>query len=94
MTTSKPARYEMIAMPVTGYVNSVAGGHEAPWFGVFDWPALIALARRAGLAHYWLAWAIGAVLALHLAAAAWHAWVKRDDIFDRMWFARAGGAQG
>jgi len=88
----------MIAMPVTGYVNSVAGGHEAPWFGLFDWPALIArndaLAHRASFAHYWLAWAIGAVLALHLAAAAWHAWVKRDDVFARMWPARSGGATG
>ncbi len=88
----------MIAMPVTGYVNSVAGGHPPPWFGLFDWPALIArndaLAHRAGFAHYWLAWAIGAVLALHLAAAAWHAWVKRDDVFARMCPARAGGANG
>jgi cytochrome b561 len=88
----------MIAMPVTGYVNSVAGGHPAPWFGLFNWPALIArndaLAHRAGFVHYWLACAIGVVLALHLAAAAWHAWVKRDDVFARMWPARAGGANG
>ena len=59
----------MIAMPVTGYVNSVAGGHPAPWFGLFDWPTLIArndaLAHRVGFVHYWLAWTIGAVLALH-----------------------------
>jgi cytochrome b561 len=88
----------MIAMPVTGYVNSVAGGHEAPWFGLFEFPALVAkndaLAHTAGFVHYGLAWAIGAVLALHLAAAAWHAWVKRDDVFARMWPARAGGANG
>jgi cytochrome b561 len=86
----------MIAMPFSGYLDSVAGGHEAPWFGLFEFPALVgkdeALAHRAGFVHYWFAWTIGAVLALHLAAAAWHAWVKRDDIFDRMWFARAGGA--
>ncbi len=88
----------MIAMPVTGYVSSVAGGHEAPWFGLFEWPALLArndaLAHRASFAHYWLAWAIGAVLALHFAATAWHAWVKRDDIFARMGLARADGAGG
>jgi cytochrome b561 len=86
----------MIAMPVTGYVNSVAGGHDAPWFGLFEFPAVVdrneALAHRAGFAHYGLAWAIGAVLALHIAAAAWHAWVKRDDVFARMGPARADGA--
>ena len=31
----------MVAMPVTGYLDSVAGGHPTPWFGLFDWPALI-----------------------------------------------------
>lgn len=84
----------MIAMPVSGYLNSVAGGHAAPWFGLFEFPALVgkneALAHRASIAHYWLAWAIGVVLALHLAAVAWHVWVKRDDVFARMWPARAG----
>ena len=88
----------MVAMPVTGYVDSVIGGHPTSWFGLFDWPALIArndaLAHRASFAHYWLAWAIGAVLALHLAAVAWHVWVKRDDVFARMSLARAGGANG
>jgi cytochrome b561 len=84
----------MIALPVTGYVNSVAGGHPAPWFGLFEFPALVgkneALAHRASFAHYWLAWTIGAVLALHLAAVAWHVWVKRDDVFARMWPTSAG----
>jgi cytochrome b561 len=79
----------MIALPVSGYVNSTAGGHEIPWFGLFAWPSFLprdkALAHLGGQAHFWLAWAIGAVLALHLAAAAWHAWVKRDEIFSRMW---------
>jgi len=88
----------MIAMPVSGYVNSVAGGHPAPWFGLFEFAAVVgkneALAHRAGFAHYGLAWAICAVLALHIAAVAWHAWVKRDDVFARMSLARAGGADG
>jgi len=88
----------MVAMPVTGYVNSIAGGHPASAFGLFDWPALIArddtLAHRASFAHYGLAWAIGAVLALHLAAVAWHVWVRRDDVFARMSLARSVGANG
>ena len=31
----------MIAMPVSGYVGSAAGGHEAYWFGVFTFPNLL-----------------------------------------------------
>jgi cytochrome b561 len=88
----------MIAMPVTGYVDSVVGGHPTSWFGLFDWPAPIArndaLARTAGLVHYGLAWALAAALALHFAAVAWHVWVKRDDVFARMGPARAGDANG
>ena len=86
----------MIAMPVTGYVDSVIGGHPTSWFGLFDWPALIArndgLARTAGFVHYGLAWVLGAALTLHFAAVVWHAWVKRDDVFARMGPARAGDA--
>ncbi len=83
----------MIALPVSGYVNSAAGGHEIPWFGLFVWPNVApqdkALAHLGGQTHFWLAWTIGAFLALHLAAVAWHGWVKRDEIFARMWPARA-----
>jgi cytochrome b561 len=90
----------MLALPVTGYLTSTAGGHDVSWFGLFAWPAVVApakaLAERAAGAHLILAWAVGALIALHLAAAAWHYWVKRDDIFARMWppAARAGGGRG
>jgi cytochrome b561 len=86
----------MIVMPLTGYVDSVVGGHPTSWFGLFDWPALAArndpLAHAAGILHFWSAWALGAVLALHLAAVAWHVWAKRDGVFARMSLARADGA--
>jgi cytochrome b561 len=85
----------MIVMPLTGYVDSVVGGHPTSWFGLFDWPALARndpLAHVAGIVHFWSAWALGAVLALHLAAVAWHVWAKRDGVFARMSLARVDGA--
>ena len=82
----------MIVMPVSGYVHSVAGGHEAPFFGLFAWPNLVgqdkALAGRTGDVHDALAWVIGAALALHLAAVVWHRFVKRDGVMARMWPSR------
>ena len=88
----------MVALPLSGYVNSAAGGHDIPWFGLFTWPNVMpqdkALGHLASQAHFWLAWAIGAALALHLAAVAWHLWVKRDDVFQRMWPARTALAGG
>jgi cytochrome b561 len=79
----------MIALPVTGYLLTAAAGRPVPWFGLFEWPNFApqdkALAASASQAHYWLAWAIGAVLVLHLAAVVWHRYVKRDGVLARMW---------
>ncbi len=79
----------MIAMPVTGYLTSSAGGHEVSFFGLFDLPNLVgkneALDAAASQAHFVFAWAIGILLALHLAAVFWHARAKRDTVLTRMW---------
>ena len=79
----------MIAMPISGYVLSTAGGNEAPWFGLFSFPSFLpkdkALSQAGGEAHYVFAWAIAFVLALHLGAVVWHAGVRHDAILTRMW---------
>ena len=79
----------MIAMPVSGYVTSSAGGHDVSFFGLFTLPNIVprdkALDEAASQAHFVFAWAIGIVLALHLTAVVWHARVKRDTVFARMW---------
>jgi len=79
----------MIAMPVSGYLTSVAGGHEVSFFGLFDLPNLVpknkAVDEAASQAHFVFAWALGATLVLHLAAVVWHARVKRDEVLTRMW---------
>jgi cytochrome b561 len=31
----------MLVMPFSGYVFSVAGGHDVPWFGLFEWPLIL-----------------------------------------------------
>lgn len=78
----------MIAMPVTGYVFSAAGGYSLPWFGLFQWPRL--LPRDASLTHWgerlhdWGAWVFAGILLLHLAAVAWHHWIRRDEVLSRM----------
>jgi cytochrome b561 len=79
----------MIAMPVSGYVLSTAGGSEAPWFGLVAFPNLLpkdkALSEAGSQAHYLFAWGIAFVLVAHLGAVAWHAGVKRDTVLTRMW---------
>jgi cytochrome b561 len=78
----------MIYMPVTGYLNSGAGGYSLPWFGVFTWPRLVTISKPVSalfeMLHERGAWVIGAILLLHVAAVAWHQWVKRDEVLSRM----------
>ena len=31
----------MLVMPFSGYIFSVAGGHDVPWFGLFEWPLVL-----------------------------------------------------
>lgn len=78
----------MLAMPVSGYALSGAGGHPIPFFGLFQWPVLIekskAMSEAARGAHYWLAWIMGAIVAVHVAAALWHHIVRKDETLLRM----------
>ena len=78
----------MLFMPVTGYLYSAPGGYSLPWFGLFQWPRLLPHDDHMSAWGKWLhdrgGWAIAAVVALHLAAVAWHHWIKRDGVLSRM----------
>jgi cytochrome b561 len=78
----------MLFMPVTGYLYSAAGGYSLPWFGLFQWPRLLphtdGIAAWGKLLHDRGGWVIAAVVATHLAAVAWHQWIKRDEVLSRM----------
>ncbi len=78
----------MFFMPLAGYLYSAAGGYSLPWFGVFSWPRLLPLdkitADLGETLHYWGAWVLGAILALHILAVVWHVFVRRDEVLSRM----------
>jgi cytochrome b561 len=79
----------MIAIPVSGYLGSTAGGRAVSWFGLFDLTRLVAkdkvLAVAANWAHLVFAWMLVFALAAHLGAVVWHAMIKRDSVLMRMW---------
>ena len=79
----------MIAMPVSGYLGSTAGGRAVSWFGLLELPRLVAkdrsLAVAASWAHLAFAWMLAFVLATHLSAVVWHAMINRDSVLTRMW---------
>lgn len=76
----------LFAMPVSGYLLSSAGGNPVSYFGLFDLPSLPKnddLRHTALSVHLTLQWAVYALIAVHLAATAWHVGVRRDGLLDR-----------
>jgi len=87
----------LLAMPVAGYIRVKAGGFPIETLDALGAPSLVprsdALAETAKTIHYFAGIALGAVIAVHIAAAAYHGIARRDGVFSRMWppFAGRGG---
>lgn len=79
----------IILMPVSGYIRVRAGGFPIELLDRLGIGTLLpksdALANAAKSLHYAGAWALAALVALHIGAALQHALIKRDGIFQRMW---------
>lgn len=78
----------MLLMPLAGYTTSAAGGHDLPWFGLFQWPNLLpldkGLERTAAEIHEYGAYCLYAVVSPHILAALWHHFFRKDEVLQRM----------
>jgi cytochrome b561 len=78
----------MFCVPIAGYVLSSAADRPVPWFGLFEFPRLVAPDKAvtgiAEEAHVVGAWILIVVVATHILAAIWHKMVKKDDVMARM----------
>ena len=76
------------AVPLVGWAYSSAAGFPVVWFGVLPLPDFVpkdkALADLIKPWHAGLAWAMAALVLLHIAAALKHHFVDRDGLLDRM----------
>lgn len=82
----------MFTLPLVGWAMLSAGGYPVQLFGTLQLPPitpidgpLFALLRRA---HTLLAMALFATILLHLGAALFHAWVRRDGVWHTMTLGR------
>jgi cytochrome b561 len=79
----------LFLMPVAGYVRVRAGGFPVEWLDRLGVPALVPrseeLAQVAKSVHLFGAVALTALVALHVGAALFHAIIRRDGVFSRMW---------
>jgi len=78
----------MIGMPLIGWGMLSAGGYPIVLYGNIHLPAILpqsaALHALLWNAHFYLAFAFFALILLHLAAALFHALVRRDGVFESM----------
>ena len=78
-----------VFVPVAGYTRVRAGGFPIEWLDALGVPALVprsdALAEVAKTAHYVGGLALAGLVAVHVGAALYHAKVKRDGVFGRIW---------
>ncbi len=71
---------------ISGYLISSEGG-SVSIFGLFSLPELVVFANQAqviGALHEWVAYILAIVVLLHIAAALWHHFFKKDDTLRRM----------
>lgn len=80
-------------VPLSGWAYSSAAGFPVVWFGVLRLPDLLApdkaMAEIIKERHEQFAFALAALVLLHIAAAIKHHFIDRDHLLDRM---RPGGA--
>jgi cytochrome b561 len=78
----------LLAMPVSGWLMSSAGGVTVYWFGLLQLPDLVPrdplTFEMLRTLHHALAWALIALLAVHVLAVIQHDVLRRDGIFRRM----------
>jgi cytochrome b561 len=78
----------ILAQPIVGYVMTSAYPAPVPFFGLFNlpaiWPANRALSDQLVVVHMYLGFAIAVVAAMHIGAALFHHFVRKDRILMRM----------
>lgn len=78
----------MLAMPISGYIMSVAGGHPVAWFGI-DVPSLFEknqdIGRIAHEVHEYAGYGVIILLCLHVGGVIVHWKRDRTNLLKRMW---------
>jgi len=79
----------VLAQPIVGWIASSAYPSPVRVFWLFDlpsiWPEDRAFSERLFHAHHLIGYAIAVLVCIHIAAALFHRFVRRDAILRRMW---------
>ena len=85
----------LLAMPVVGYVANSAYGAPTPFFGLFTLPKIVGdnpeLATRLFTLHRWVGFLVILLVLMHVGAALYHYFIRRDVVLNRMLPEALGG---
>lgn len=80
----------LLLLPLSGYVIQAWMGASVWLLGWIEVPRLFtppaddeSLRALSWYAHVWGGWLLGALIAVHVGAALWHQWIRRDDLVRR-----------
>jgi cytochrome b561 len=80
--------FVMLFMPISGIWMSIFGGRAVSFFGLFSLPMIVSknegLSQILYTAHLRCAYFVMAIVGLHLLAAFYHHFIKRDNVLTRM----------
>lgn len=79
----------VFGMIFSGMLMSLWGGHNIPFFGLFEipaWPKNQDLAHLFWQSHGVIAKIMLSLVGLHILGALWHHYIRRDNTLRRMWF--------
>jgi cytochrome b561 len=78
----------MLIVPLLGWSASMTYGGRTHFFGLFELPVLlpknVEWANILQPAHIWAAWGMLTLVGLHLIAALWHHFIRRDATLVQM----------
>ncbi|HSG56301.1 MAG TPA: cytochrome b [Paracoccaceae bacterium] len=79
----------LVVMPVAGYVRVKAGGFPIESLDALGIPSPVPrsepLAELAKAVHHYAGFVITGIVAVHISAAFYHAILRRDGVFSRIW---------
>ena len=85
----------LLAMPIVGYIANSAYGASTPFFGLFELPSIVGkneeLATRLFTLHRWVGWLVILLALMHISAALYHHFIRRDAVLKRMLPRALGG---
>jgi len=78
----------LLAMPIVGYIANSASDTETPFFGLFTLPMITGkheeLSKQLFAIHRWVGILVVIIVLIHISAALYHYFIRRDNVLQRM----------